>query len=244
MCVTELLLGWQSQHIKDQLGMDKHVFLEFVRSSLLWPVPITLGMLTWQKMLPYSSTPWWPTIQQESWWMLPEKWWYNLNMNFPLSSCFPWLISVCLSDASIKSWNAVTSQHSTRLTLNSPPIYPSGSIYCQQSENYSILQRCIWSTGWHSYFSMPPFFWLIPLLQHKGGVSQNFLAATTFDMHFCYTLSGWEGSASDGVSFMMHVFMTWRSRWQVLPSRCRLSHLWCTSVQFCGCLVSPLGVGN
>ena len=27
------------------------------------------------------------------------------------------------------------------------------------------------------------------------------LAATTFNMHFCYILSGWEGSASDGGVF-------------------------------------------
>jgi len=33
---------------------------------------------------------------------------------------------------------------------------------------------------------------------HKGLLTQNVLAATTFDMHFCYILSGWEGSASDG----------------------------------------------
>jgi len=32
----------------------------------------------------------------------------------------------------------------------------------------------------------------------KGLLTQNVLAATTFDMHFCYILSGWEGSASDG----------------------------------------------
>lgn len=32
----------------------------------------------------------------------------------------------------------------------------------------------------------------------KCGLSQNVLAACTFDMRFCYVLSGWEGSASDG----------------------------------------------
>jgi len=35
----------------------------------------------------------------------------------------------------------------------------------------------------------------------KGFLSQNVLAACTFDMRFCYVLPGWEGSASDG-----HVF--------------------------------------
>ena len=32
----------------------------------------------------------------------------------------------------------------------------------------------------------------------KGGLTQNVLAACTFDMQFCYVLSGWEGSAADG----------------------------------------------
>ena len=36
---------------------------------------------------------------------------------------------------------------------------------------------------------------------HKSGVSQNVLTATTFNMQFCYILSGWEGSASDGWVF-------------------------------------------
>ena len=36
---------------------------------------------------------------------------------------------------------------------------------------------------------------------HKGGISQNVLAACTFDMRFCYILSGWEGSATDGRIF-------------------------------------------
>jgi len=35
----------------------------------------------------------------------------------------------------------------------------------------------------------------------KGSLSQNVLAACTFDMRFCYVLPGWEGSASDGRVF-------------------------------------------
>ena len=31
----------------------------------------------------------------------------------------------------------------------------------------------------------------------KGSISQNVLAACTFDLRFCYVLSGWEGSAAD-----------------------------------------------
>ena len=35
----------------------------------------------------------------------------------------------------------------------------------------------------------------------KHGTSTNVLAACTFDMCFCYVLSGWEGSAADGLIF-------------------------------------------
>jgi len=35
----------------------------------------------------------------------------------------------------------------------------------------------------------------------KGGITQNVLAACAFDMKFCYILSGWEGSATDGCIF-------------------------------------------
>lgn len=35
----------------------------------------------------------------------------------------------------------------------------------------------------------------------KGGVTQSVLAACTFNMLFCYVLSGWEGSAADGKVF-------------------------------------------
>jgi hypothetical protein len=35
----------------------------------------------------------------------------------------------------------------------------------------------------------------------KGGITQNVLACCTFDMRFCYVLSGWEGSISDSALF-------------------------------------------
>lgn len=35
----------------------------------------------------------------------------------------------------------------------------------------------------------------------KGRISTNLLAACTFDMRFCYILSGWEGSAADSRIF-------------------------------------------
>lgn len=46
----------------------------------------------------------------------------------------------------------------------------------------------------------------------KGGISQNVLAACTFDMQFCYVLAGWEGSAADG-----RIFDDARQRDLVIP---------------------------
>ena len=37
----------------------------------------------------------------------------------------------------------------------------------------------------------------------KGRLSQNVLAACTFDMRFSYVLAGWEGSAADSCIYMM-----------------------------------------
>lgn len=37
-----------------------------------------------------------------------------------------------------------------------------------------------------------------PFRSRKGQISQNVLAACTFDLFFCYILPGWEGSAHDG----------------------------------------------
>ena len=34
---------------------------------------------------------------------------------------------------------------------------------------------------------------------HKGFISQNVLAACSFDMRFHYVLAGWEGSAEDSL---------------------------------------------
>jgi len=78
----------------------------------------------------------------------------------------------------------------------------------------------------------------------KGGVLQNVPQPHTFDMHFCYILKWLEGSASDGRTFMMHVFMTWSFhqgsitlQMQAIPS---VMLSWCHSVV----LVSSLGVGK
>jgi hypothetical protein len=40
-----------------------------------------------------------------------------------------------------------------------------------------------------------------PYHNHKGEISQNVLAACTFDIKFVYILSGWEGSTSDSTVY-------------------------------------------
>jgi DDE superfamily endonuclease len=37
-----------------------------------------------------------------------------------------------------------------------------------------------------------------PFRNRKGQITQNVMAACTFDLQFCYVLAGWEGSAHDG----------------------------------------------
>ena len=37
-----------------------------------------------------------------------------------------------------------------------------------------------------------------PFRNKKGDISQNVMAACTFDMYFCFVLPGWKGSAHDG----------------------------------------------
>ncbi len=46
-----------------------------------------------------------------------------------------------------------------------------------------------------------------PFRSHKGEISQNVLAACSFDLKFVYTLPGWEGSALDS-----HVYQDARAK--------------------------------
>src|SRR5882724_2606818 len=103
MWVTELL-GGNPRCIKDQLGMDKHVFLKFVRKIFT----MTSANHSWhvdlaEKVAIFLYT----MVTNLSNWNVGEHFQRSddtiSKYEFPLSSCIPWLISVCLSDASIKS---------------------------------------------------------------------------------------------------------------------------------------------
>src|SRR5882724_482064 len=103
MWVTELL-GGNPRCIKDQLGMDKHVFLMFVRKLFTmtsanhsWYVNLTekVAIFLYTMVTNLSNRKVGECFQRSGDTISKYV--------FPLSSCFPWLISVCLSDASIKS---------------------------------------------------------------------------------------------------------------------------------------------
>jgi len=66
-------------------------------------------------------------------------------------------------------------------------------------------------------------------------VSQNVLAATTFNMHFCYILSGWEGSAPDGGVFYdacLHDLDIPPGKYYLTDAIPSMMLLWCHSVVF------------
>lgn len=62
---------------------------------------------------------------------------------------------------------------------------------------YPFFKHCLGALdGTHIYASIPPAD-RARYRNRKGFISQNVLAAVSFDMRFVYVLSGWEGSASD-----------------------------------------------
>jgi len=203
---------WQSQAHQRPTGMDKHVFLKFVRKLFTMTSANHSRHVDLAENVAIFLYTMVTNLSNRKVGECFQRWWYNLKYEFPLSSCFPWLISVCLSDASIKSWMLSHPQHSTRLTLNSPPNLPSGSIYLPTIWNYSHSQRCIWSTGWHSYFQHAPLLLMIPLLQPQRRGLTKFLSH--YIWHALLLHPQWMGGKCLrwGCLFMMHVFMTWRSQ--------------------------------
>src|SRR5882724_5597370 len=134
--------------------------------------------------------------------MLPAKWGYYLKVSiFTLTflamahvclfiRCFNKILDAVTSPAFYKTYVKLPTQ-STPLApyiVNNPKLFPffKGALGALDGTHISACPPSSDRSCYHN---------------HKGGVSQNVLAATTFDMHFCYILSGWEGSASDGGSF-------------------------------------------
>src|SRR5882724_4382323 len=103
--------------------------------------------------------------------------------------CFKKILNAVTSPA---FYNYVTiPTHSTPLDsyiADNPKFYPffKGALGALDGTHISA---CPPASDWACYRN------------RKGGISQNVLAATTFSMQFCYILSSWEGSASDGGVF-------------------------------------------
>ena len=113
------------------------------------------------------------------------------------------LIYVCLFiRCFIKILNAVTSStfYNTYVRLPTPstPLHPYIS---DDPKFYPFFKGALGALDGTHIAAYPPAAECPRYRNHKGGISQNVLAAATFDMKFCYMLSGWEGSASDGGVF-------------------------------------------
>ena len=111
-------------------------------------------------------------------------------------------------------------QHSTQTISNyvnsiakalcSPPSYskyvqlPSNQVPSEIQENpkfFPFFQDVIAAID-GSHISATPLAINRPHYRNcKGKVLQNVLLSCTFDMRFCHVLSGWEGSANDGMIY-------------------------------------------
>jgi len=66
---------------------------------------------------------------------------------------------------------------------------------------YPFFKNCLGAFDGTHITCSPPAEDRAHYLDRKSGLSSNVLAGCTFDLLFCYILSGWEGSASDGTVF-------------------------------------------
>ncbi|KAF0702591.1 hypothetical protein AaE_015832 [Aphanomyces astaci] len=63
---------------------------------------------------------------------------------------------------------------------------------------FPFFKGCVGALDGTHVPAIPPPSGAKPFRNRKGYMSQNILAACTFDLKFTYVLAGWEGSASDG----------------------------------------------
>src|SRR5882724_4680166 len=131
--------------------------------------------------------------------MLPVKWSDNLkvslifltNANFCMFvRCFRKILDAVTSPAFYNSYVTIPT-HST----------PLESYIADNPKFYPFFKGALGALDGTHISARPPSSIRACYHNCKSGVSQNILAATTFNMHFCYILSGWEGSASDGGVF-------------------------------------------
>ena len=98
--------------------------------------------------------------------------------------------------------NAITSPAFYNSYVNLPTqMTPMDSYIADNPKFYPFFQGALRALDGTHISAHPPASDQAHYRNCKGGVSQNVLAATTFNLHFCYIHSGWEGSASDGGVF-------------------------------------------
>jgi len=94
-----------------------------------------------------------------------------------------------------------TPFYTTYITLPNEDAAPDGYI-TDNPKFFPFFQDALGALDGTHISAWPPSSIRARFRNRKGGVTQNVLAATSFDMHFLYILSGWEGSASDGGVFL------------------------------------------
>src|SRR5882724_4136731 len=113
------------------------------------------------------------------------------NANFCMFvRCFKKILNAVTSPAFYNSYVTIPT-HST----------PLESYIADNIKFYPFFKGALGALDGTHISACPPASDRARYGNRKGGISQNVLAATTFNMQFCYILSGWEGSASDGGVF-------------------------------------------
>jgi len=200
--VHELLHG-NPRRIKDQLGMEKHVFRQLVRklftltnvsntrhvdleeqvAIFLYIIVTNLSNRKVAERFQRSGN----TISK----------YHYLSLNLLTATDF-YLFIRCFN----LILNSVTSPAFYNIYIKQPTLTtPLDPYIANNPKFYPFFQDALGAIDGTHICARPPASARARYRNHKSGLSQNVLAATTFNMHFCYILSGWEGSASDGGVF-------------------------------------------
>ncbi|KAH9086350.1 hypothetical protein LEN26_020207 [Aphanomyces euteiches] len=105
-----------------------------------------------------------------------------------------WTITQSMNEASLHVIAALLRLYPDVVTL------PTNDIPYEVHSNpkmYPFFEHCIGALDGTHIKATPPQDSRMAFRNRKGYMSQNVLAACTFDLRFVYVLAGWEGSASD-----------------------------------------------
>jgi len=86
----------------------------------------------------------------------------------------------------------------SRRWINLPDPFLVPSKILNNTKYYPYFSNCIGAIDGSQIHARVPEDMRNACRNRKGFISQNVLAACTFNLCFCYVLAGWEGSAHDG----------------------------------------------